>query len=127
MGIGIRAVSYDSTVAQINGVNLSRTIGLVFVLSGFLAGISGTFFGMKYMVYPTMGNITNKAFIAAVIGGLGSLPGAVVGGVILGVLESLVSVYVSSTYRDVFSFSFLIVLLIFLPLGLMGKNLEEKV
>ena len=127
LGIGIRAVSYDNTVAQINGVNLSWTIGLVFVLSGFLAGISGTFFGMKYMVYPTMGNLTNKAFIAAVIGGLGSLPGAVIGGVILGVLESLVSVYVSSTYRDVFSFSFLIVLLIFLPLGLMGKNLEEKV
>jgi branched-chain amino acid transport system permease protein len=125
--VGIRAVSYDSTVAQINGVNLSRTIGLVFVLSGVLAGISGTFFGMKYMVYPTMGNITNKAFIAAVIGGLGSLPGAVVGGVILGILESLVSVYISSTYRDVFSFSFLIVLLLFLPLGLMGKRLEEKV
>jgi branched-chain amino acid transport system permease protein len=74
-----------------------------------------------------MGGITNKAFIAAVIGGLGSLPGAVIGGVILGVLESLVSVYVSSTYRDVFSFSFLIVLLIFLPLGLLGKRLEEKV
>ncbi|MGA2080841.1 MAG: branched-chain amino acid ABC transporter permease [Holophaga sp.] len=127
LGVGIRAVSYDSTVAQINGVNLSRTIGLVFVLSGVLAGISGTFFGMKYMVYPTMGNITNKAFIAAVIGGLGSLPGAVVGGVILGILESLVSVYISSTYRDVFSFSFLIVLLLFLPLGLMGKRLEEKV
>jgi len=127
LGVGIRAVSYDSTVAQINGVNLSRTIGLVFVLSGVLAGISGTFFGMKYMVYPTMGNITNKAFIAAVIGGLGSLPGAVVGGVILGILESLVSVYISSTYRDVFSFSFLIVLLLFLTLGLMGKRLEEKV
>jgi branched-chain amino acid transport system permease protein len=127
LGVGIRAVAYDSTVAQINGVNLSKTIGLVFVLSGFLAGISGTFFGMKYMVYPTMGNITNKAFIAAVIGGLGSLPGAVLGGVILGVLESIVSVYVSSTYRDVFSFSFLIVLLIFLPVGLLGKNLEEKV
>jgi len=79
------------------------------------------------MVYPTMGNITNKAFIAAVIGGLGSLPGAVIGGVVLGILESLVSVYLSSTYRDVFSFSFLIILLIFLPLGLLGKNLEEKV
>ena len=127
LGIGIRAVSYDSTMSQINGVNLSTTIGLVFVLSGFLAGISGTFFGMKYMVYSTMGSITNKAFIAAVIGGLGSLPGAVIGGVILGVLESIVSVYISSTYRDVFSFSFLIILLIFLPVGLLGKNLEEKV
>ena len=71
-------------------------IGLVFALAGVLAGVSGTFLGMKYMVYPTMGWITNKAYIAAVIGGLGSLPGAVVGGIMLGVLETFVSAYVSS-------------------------------
>jgi len=79
------------------------------------------------MVYPTMGWITNKAYIAAVIGGLGSLPGAVVGGLILGVLETLVSAYVSSVIRDVFSFSLLVVLLLVLPTGLFGKYLEEKV
>lgn len=126
-GIAIRAASYDSEVSQINGVNLSAVIGLVFILAGLLAGVSGVFLGMKYMAYPTMGWITNKAYISAVIGGLGSLPGAVVGGLILGVLESLVSVYVSSLLRDVFSFTFLIVLLLVMPSGLFGKYLEEKV
>lgn len=127
LGIAIRAASYDMTVSSINGVNANRIVGLVFLLAGSLAGLSGVFLGMKYMVYPTMGWITNKAYIAAVIGGLGSLPGAVIGGVILGLLETLVSVYVSSTIRDVFSFSLLVVLLLFLPTGLLGKNLEEKV
>jgi branched-chain amino acid transport system permease protein len=126
-GIAIRAASYDSMVSQINGVNLNRLIGLVFGLAGVLAGISGIFLGMKYMAYPTMGWITNKAYIAAVIGGLGSLPGAVVGGIILGILESFVSVYISSVIRDVFSFSLLILLLLVLPSGLFGKYLEEKV
>ena len=99
----------------------------VFLLAGALAGLSGVFLGMKYMVYPTMGWITNKAYIAAVIGGLGSLPGAVIGGLVLGVLETFVSAYVSSTIRDVFSFSLLVVLLLVMPAGLFGKYLEEKV
>jgi branched-chain amino acid transport system permease protein len=73
-----------------------------------------------------MGWITNKAYIAAVIGGLGSLPGAVVGGLLLGVLESMVSVYGSSVIRDVFSFSFLIIMLLFMPSGLLGQYREEK-
>ena len=126
-GVAIRAASYDSTVAQINGVNLGAVIGLVFVLAGFFAGISGMFLGMKYMAYPNMGWITNKAYVAAVIGGLGSLPGAVFGGIILGVLESFVSVYVTSLLRDVFSFGTLIIFLLFMPSGLFGKYLEEKV
>ena len=127
MGIAIRAASYDMQVSQINGVNINKLIGLVFLLAGALAGISGVFLGMKYMVYPTMGWITNKAYIAAVIGGLGSLPGAVVGGLLLGVLETFVSAYISSAIRDVFSFSLLVVLLLVLPSGLFGKYLEEKV
>lgn len=126
-GIAIRAASYDMQVSQLNGVNVNKVIGWVFLLAGALAGISGMFLGMKYMVYPTMGWITNKAYIAAVIGGLGSLPGAVVGGLILGVLETFVSAYVSSVIRDVFSFSLLVVLLLVLPTGLFGKFLEEKV
>ena len=127
MGIAIRAASYDMQVCEINGVNIPKLIGWVFVLAGALAGISGMFLGMKYMVYPTMGWITNKAYIAAVIGGLGSLPGAVVGGLILGVLETVVSVYISSVIRDAFSFSLLVVLLMVFPTGLFGKFLEEKV
>ena len=126
-GIAIRAASYDIQVCALNGVNIARLIGLVFALAGGLAGISGTFLGMKYIVYPTMGWITNKAYIAAVIGGLGSLPGAVVGGVLLGVLETFVSAYVSSVVRDVFSFSLLVLLLMVMPTGLFGRFLEEKV
>jgi len=126
-GIAIRAASYDMKVCELNGVNISRLIGWVFVLAGGLAGISGMFLGMKYMVYPTMGWITNKAYIAAVIGGLGSLPGAVVGGLILGILETFVSAYISSVIRDVFSFSLLVALLMVMPTGLLGKYLEEKV
>ena len=79
------------------------------------------------MAYPNMGWITNKAYVAAVIGGLGSLSGALWGGVLLGLLESFISVYVSSLLRDVFSFGALIVFLLFWPSGLFGKYLEEKV
>ena len=74
-----------------------------------------------------MGWITNKAYVAAVIGGLGSLPGAVVGGILLGLLETFVSVYISSIIRDVFSFGMLVVVLLLLPNGLMGKYVEEKI
>jgi branched-chain amino acid transport system permease protein len=126
-GIAIRAASYDIQVCSLNGVNDKHLIGLVFCLAGGLAGISGTFLGMKYIVYPTMGWITNKAYIAAVIGGLGSLPGAVVGGILLGVTETFVSAYVSSVVRDVFSFSLLVILLMVMPTGLFGRFLEEKV
>ena len=127
IGIAVRAASYDSLIAQINGVNLNQVIGFVFLLAGLLAGVSGVFLGLKYMAYPNMGWITNKAYVSAVIGGLGSLPGAVVCGLILGILESFVSVYISSTMRDIFSFSFLIIILLVMPSGLFGKYLEEKV
>lgn len=127
MGTAIRASSYDMTVASLNGVNMQGLIGLVFVLAGAFAGMAGVFLGVKYMVYPTMGWITNKAYIAAVIGGLGSLPGAVIGGVLLGLIETFVSVYISSTVRDVFSFSLVIIFLVILPAGLLGRHMEEKV
>ena len=126
-GIAIRAGVNDMTMCSLMGVNTDRLISIVFFLAGAFAGVAGVFLGIKYLVYPTMGWVTNKAYIAAVIGGLGSLPGALVGGLILGVLESLVSVYVSSVLRDVFSFTMLIALLIWLPNGLMGRETEEKV
>ena len=125
-GVAIRACSYDMTVASICGISSDRVVGLVFLIAGGLAGLSGVFLGMKYMAYPTMRCITNKAYVAAVIGGLGSLPGAVVGGIVLGLLETFVSVYVSSIIRDVFSFSMLVLVLLVLPNGLMGKSVEEK-
>ena len=78
-GIAIRACSFDMTVASVFGISPDRVVGMVFFIAGALAGLSGVFLGMKYMAYPTMGWITNKAYVAAVIGGLGSLPGAVIG------------------------------------------------
>lgn len=126
-GLAIRAASYDMTICSIYGVSLDRLIGLVFLLSGALAGLSGVFLGMKYMAYPTLGWITNKAYIAAVIGGLGSMPGAVIGGALLGVLETFVSTYVSSIIRDVFSFSLLVIFLLVIPTGLLGQQVEEKI
>lgn len=126
-GIAIRAAARDMTMVSALGVNMDKLLTIVFTIAGFFAGIAGVFLGIKYLVYPTMGWITNKAYVAAVIGGIGSLPGAVIGGILLGIVESLVSVYVSTAFRDVFSFTFLIVLLLFKPSGLLGKTLDEKV
>jgi len=131
VGMAIRAASYDMEMVSVLGVNLDMLVAVLFLIAGGLGGMAGVFMGVKYMVYPSMGWITNKAYIGAVIGGLGSLPGAIVGGILLGVLESVVSVIAIgsvhlSTYRDVFSFGILAVLLIVRPIGLFGRLVEEK-
>ena len=125
-GITVRASAIDTATAGLMGINVNRVSLIVFVISGITAGIAGLFFGMKYTVYPAMGSISTKAFIASVIGGLGSLPGAVLGGFILGVLETLVSGYISATYRDLFSFLAMILVPMFMPNGLMGKGSQDK-
>jgi branched-chain amino acid transport system permease protein len=131
VGTAIRAASYDMEMVSVLGVNLDVLVAVLFLIAGGLGGMAGVFMGVRYMVYPSMGWITNKAYIGAVIGGLGSLPGAIVGGILLGLLEALVSVTTIgsvhlSTYRDVFSFGVLAILLIVRPTGLFGRLVEEK-
>ncbi len=126
MGKAIQAAAYNIKACALMGVNTDKIILIVFGLGGFLAGVAGVFFGMKYTVYPQIGNITTKSFIAAVFGGLGSLPGAVLGSVLLGTIETLVAGYLSSQFRDLIAFVILIGVLIFRPSGIMGKNTVDK-
>lgn len=126
-GIAIRASSVDTKTASLMGVNVNVISIIVFALSGVMAAFAGLFFGLKYAVYPTLGAISTKAFISSVIGGLGSLPGAIVGALLLGVLETLISGFVSTAWRDLFSFTLLIVILLFRPHGLMGKSKRDKI
>ena len=126
IGLSIRATSYSIKGSTLMGVNVDKVIFIIFLLGGMLAGLAGMLFGMKYTVYPQIGNITTKSFIAAVFGGLGSLPGAIIGAVLLGLIETMTSGYLSSQYRDLIAFALLIGVLIFKPTGLMGKTTEDK-
>lgn len=126
VGLAIRACSYSSRGSNLMGVNVNRIIFVIFLLGGMLAGLAGMLFGMKYTVYPQIGVITNKSFIAAVFGGLGSLPGAVVGSILLGLIETISAGYIASQYRDLIAFSLLIIVLVVKPSGLMGKITEDK-
>ncbi len=125
-GLGIRSSAIDDTTASLMGVNINTVALLIFTATGVLSAVSGVFYGIKYAVFPYLGLVTLKAMIASIIGGLGSLPGAVVGSLLLGVIETLVAGYISSTYRDLFSFSILVIILLFFPNGLMGSRAEEK-
>jgi len=125
-GLGIRASSIDILTASLMGINNNAVAIIVFAVTGVLSSVAGVFYGIKYAVFPMMGIVTIKAMIASIVGGLGSLPAAIVGSMILGILETLVSGYISSTYRDLFSFMFLIIILLFFPNGLMGKSGDEK-
>jgi branched-chain amino acid transport system permease protein len=126
VGLGIRASSYNIKASTLMGVNVNIVIFTIFLLGGILAGYAGMLFGMKYTVYPQIGAITTKSFIAAVFGGLGSLPGAIVGSVLLGLLETMTSAYISSNFRDLIAFVVLIGVLVLRPSGLMGKIAEDK-
>ncbi len=125
-GLGVRASSIDILTASLMGINNNGVAIVVFAATGVLSSVAGVFYGIKYAVFPMMGIVTIKAMIASIVGGLGSLPAAILGSMILGILETLVSGYISSTYRDLFSFLFLIIILLFFPNGLMGKSGDEK-
>ena len=125
-GLGIRASSIDTGTASLMGIDNNVVALLVFGITGLLSAVAGIFYGVKYAVYPYLGLVTLKAMIASVIGGLGSLPGAVVGSMILGIVETLVSGYISSVWRDLISFTILVIILLVLPNGLMGAKDQEK-
>lgn len=129
IGKAMRAVSYDMDAARLMGINVNNTISATFAIGSALAGAAGVAFGLYYTkIEPLMGIIPGlKAFVAAVLGGIGIIPGAMVGGLLLGVIESLVSAAGFSLWRDGVAFVVLILILIFRPAGLFGKNVREKV
>lgn len=128
-GKAMRAASFDVETAQLMGIDSNRIISLTFGIGSALAAAAGVLVGIYYnSIDPLMGIMPGlKAFVAAVLGGIGILPGAVVGGLILGVIEALVSGFISSTFRDAAAFAILILVLLFRPTGLFGKNTKEKV
>ncbi len=126
VGMAIKATAYNFKASSLMGVNTDYIIFIVFGLGGALAGIAGILFGMKYTVYPQIGVITIKAFIAAVFGGLGSLSGAVIGAISLGIIETMTAGYISSQLRDLIAFALLIFILVVRPMGIMGKMNEDK-
>lgn len=128
-GKAMRAVSFDGDAAKLMGINVDRTISATFAIGSALAAAAGVLVGMYYgQIDPLMGVMPGlKAFIAAVIGGIGIIPGAAIGGLLLGVTESLVSGAGYSMLRDAVAFAILIVILIIKPTGIMGKNIREKV
>jgi branched-chain amino acid transport system permease protein len=129
IGKAMRAVSHDMDAARLMGINVNNTISATFAIGSALAGAAGVIFGVYYTkIEPLMGIIPGlKAFVAAVLGGIGIIPGAMAGGLVLGVIESLVSAAGYSLWRDAVAFIVLILILIFRPAGLFGKNIREKV
>ena len=128
-GKAMQAVSYDLQAASLMGINVNKIIAITFVIGSVLAGAGGVLYATAYpQIEPTMGYIPGlKAFIAAVLGGIGSIPGAMAGGVILGIAETLTKGYLNSQFADAISYSILIVILLVKPAGLFGKKKVVKV
>ncbi len=129
LGRAQRACEQDRTMASLIGIDVDRTISLTFVMGAALASVAGTLYLVFYGVVNFSDGFTPgvKAFTAAVLGGIGSLPGAVLGGLIIGLVETFWSAYFSSDYKDVAAFSLLAIVLIFMPQGLLGRPEVEKV
>ncbi|MCQ2361675.1 MAG: branched-chain amino acid ABC transporter permease [Acidaminococcaceae bacterium] len=128
-GKAMRAVSFDADAARLMGINIDRTIAMTFAIGSALAAAGGVLVGVYYnSIDPLMGMTPGiKAFVAAVLGGIGIIPGAMLGGIILGVVEALVAGIGLSTFRDAAAFLILIFILLYKPAGLLGKNVSEKV
>lgn len=128
-GQAMRAVSEDKGAAQLMGINVNATIALTFAIGSGLAAIAGV---LLCSAYPSLTPYTGampgiKAFVAAVFGGIGSIPGAMIGGILLGVIEILGKAYISQQLADAIVFAVLIIVLLFKPTGILGKNIQEKV
>ena len=128
-GQAMLAVSEDKGAAQLMGINVNKTIALTFAIGSGLAALAGV---LLASAYPTLTPYTGampgiKAFVAAVFGGIGSIPGALIGGILLGVIEILGKAYISSQLADAIVFAVLIVVLLVKPTGILGKNIQEKV
>jgi len=129
IGKAMRAVSFDTDAAKLMGIDVDRIISITFAIGSALAAAAGMLVGVYYnSIDPLMGIMPGlKAFVAAVLGGIGVIPGAMVGGILMGIVEALVSGFISSTFRDAAAFAILIIILLFKPSGLLGKNVREKV
>jgi len=129
LGRAMRCTSQDMDTAKLMGINTNRIVFYTFAIGSSLGAAAGVLVGMYYKaVYPMMGFVPGlKAFIAAVIGGVGSIPGAMIGGLIMGISESLGAAYISSGYRDAIAFIILIIILLVKPDGLFGKSIKEKI
>ncbi len=128
-GQAMRAVSEDKGAAQLMGINVDKTISITFAIGSALGAVAGVLYAINYgNLEPYMGTMPGlKAFVAAVLGGIGIIPGAMVGGFAIGIIETFVKGYISSAWANVFVFGILIIVLIVKPTGLFGKNIKEKV
>lgn len=128
VGMAMRAISWDKFTVPLMGVPVDRIISITFALGASIAAVGGTLYGMAYTIDPYMGiRIGWWAFISAVVGGIGNIRGAMLGGFILGFVEIFTPVFLPSTYRDFVAFSLLLILLIFRPTGILGRPIAQKV
>ena len=129
LGKAMRAVSEDKSAASLMGISVNRTITLTFAIGSALAAFASIFYGMAYVyIKPTTGAMPGiKAFTAAVFGGIGSIPGAMLGGILLGMIEQFSKTYISTLWADAIVFGVLVLVLVVKPTGLLGKKISEKV
>lgn len=127
LGIGMRAVAQDIKAARLMGLKVNRLLALSWILAALLAGVAGLMLGPMWFADTSMGDpIALKAFAATIIGGFGSLPGAIVGGLFVGLSEVLGASYISSTYKDLISFGIMILFLLVRPQGVFGERIQDR-